>query len=249
MLWQGERWVSPILFIGNSMPGNVQDDWSFVSAPPLTEARQRELSDQLVERLQDGDDRALAELFAIYEDRLLRLIDYRLDRSLHSRVDPTDILQDAYIDASERVAHFFSRPDSSIAVWLRLIVLQPLQLVVRHHLLTDKRDARKEVSMGRGTRSQPLGGIAQLLADSLTSPSAVVARTEAVDMVEQILEEMSESDREVLALRHFEQVTNDEVSEILGISVKAASNRYVRALARLKDLIHEMEVRGEVRVR
>ena len=215
----------------------------------MSESRQRELSDELVARLRGGDSRALADLFAIYRDRLLRLIDFRLNQSLHSRVDPTDILQDAYIDASERVEHFLSRADSSIAVWLRLIVLQRLQLVVRHHLLTDKRDARKEVSMGKETQSQPFGGIAQLLADSLTSPSAVVERSEAVDMVEQILQGMSETDREVLALRHFEQVTNDEVAEILGISVKAASNRYVRALARLKDLFQAMDSQDAVRVK
>lgn len=228
------------------MSGDVRDDWTAELDQPISEARQKELADQLVERLRSGDDRALGQLFELYEDRLYRLIDFRLDRSLHSRVDPDDILQDAYIDASKRIEHFLSREDATISVWLRLIVMQRLQLAVRHHLLTDKRDVRKEVSMERPSDcSAHRAGLAQLLADSITSPSAAVARSEAVGMIEQMLDAMSETDREVLVLRHFELVPNDEVAEILGISVKAASNRYVRALTRLKDLIQRMEGQGE----
>ncbi len=227
------------------MSGDVRDDWTAELDQPISEARQKELADQLVERLRSGDDRALGQLFELYEDRLYRLIDFRLDRSLHSRVDPDDILQDAYIDASKRIEHFLSREDATISVWLRLIVMQRLQLAVRHHLLTDKRDVRKEVSMEPPSDcSAHQAGLAQLLADSITSPSAAVARSEAVGMIEQMLDAMSETDREVLVLRHFELVPNDEVAEILGISVKAASNRYVRALTRLKDLIQRMEGQG-----
>ncbi len=226
------------------MSGEARDDWAAVLETPSSEARQRELADELVEKLRAGDERALAHLFSLYQDRLLRLIDFRLDRTLHSRVDPVDILQDAYIDASQRISHFLSRESATISVWLRLVVLQRLQLVVRHHLLTDKRDVRKEMSIGRALDGQPFDNIGQALADSITSPSAAVSRTETVSMVEQMLESMSATDREVLVLRHFEQVTNDEVAEILGISVKAASNRYVRALQRLKDLIQVIEKRG-----
>lgn len=226
------------------MASEARNDWASALESPLSEVQQRELADELVDRLRGGDDRALAQLFSLYHDRLLRLIEFRLDRSLHSRVDPSDILQDAYIDASQRIPHFLAREASSISVWLRLIVLQRLQLVVRHHLLTDKRDARKEVSIGRVAEGQPFDHIVQLLADSITSPSAAVARTEAVGMVEQMLEQMSTTDREVLVLRHFEQVSNDEVAEILGISAKAASNRYVRALVRLKTLVQAIERRG-----
>lgn len=222
------------------MSEQPKNDWGG-AVNPVSEPEQKELADRMVERLRAGDESALGDLFDLYHDRLLRLIDFRLDRSLHARVDPSDVLQDAYIDASQRISHFFSRESSSMAVWLRLIVLQRLQLVVRHHLLTDKRDVRREISVGRDTQSKPLGNIAQILADSITSPSAVVARNEAVEMVEKMLEEMSANDQEVLILRHFEQVPNDEVAEILGISVKAASNRYVRALSRLRDLIRKLE--------
>lgn len=228
-------------FRRSQMVHDANDDWASNGEVVQSESQQREVADALVERLRGGDEQALAELFSLYQDRLLRLIDVRLDRKTLARVDPVDVLQDAFLDASDRVGHFFSRPDSSIAVWLRLIVLQRIQLVVRHHLLTSKRDARKEVSFGGDNGSQSFGGVAHMLADSITSPSAVVSRSEAVSMVEQLLEEMSHKDREVLILRHFEHLPNEEVAEILGISIKAASNRYVRALGRLQTLIKKVE--------
>ena len=218
----------------------MRDEWSDRNEPSLTDAQQRQLATELAERLRSGDTQALAELFTLYQDRLLRLIDFRLDRNLHSRVDPTDVLQDAYIDALERVSQF-ADGDFSIAFWLRLIVLQRVQLVVRYHLLTVKRDARKEVFLGQQSKSHSPDGIAELLVDSITSPSSAVARAESVALAEQMMETMSPTDREVLILRHFEQLPNDEVAEILAISVKAASIRYARALGRLKTLIEAIE--------
>lgn len=196
-----------------------------------------ESSEYQVQRLRNGDSTALAELFSIYRDRLLRLIDIRMDPMLYSRVDPSDVLQEAYLDASTRIVNFLEREDATIGVWLRLIVLQRLQLVARHHLLTEKRDARREVSIGQEATSRPNGGLARLLADSITSPSAAIARDEAVDMVDEMLQQMPANDRDVLTMRHFEMLTNDEVAEVLGLSVTAASNRYVRALARLKEMV------------
>ena len=214
----------------------MNDEWSNRDEPSLTDAQQRERASGLAKRLRGGDTQALAELFTLYQDRLVRLIDFRLDRNLHSRVDPADVLQEAYIDASERVSQF-AAGNFSIALWLRLIVLQRVQLVVRYHLLTGKRDARKEAFVGQQDESRSSEGIADLLVDSITSPSSAAARAEMVALAEQMLETMSPTDREVLILRHFEQLPNDEIAEVLGISAKAASIRYVRALGRLKSLI------------
>jgi len=223
------------------MPNGATDDWNASADGSLTALQQSERAEELVAELRCGDDQALAALFSLYRDRLLRLIDIRLDRSLQSRVDPNDVLQDAYIDAAQRTRYFLVREDASITVWLRLIVLQRLQLVVRHHLFTDKRDARRETLVGDNSESASFAGIAQLIVDSITSPSAAVARSESVDMVEKMLEKMPPNDREVLILRHFELLSNDEVAEILDISIKAASNRYVRALSRLKEKIEAVE--------
>ncbi|MGI9470021.1 MAG: sigma-70 family RNA polymerase sigma factor [Rubripirellula sp.] len=230
------------------MQANGKDDWTSGTTAPLSDTTLREVAEVLVEKLRRGDDHALAALFELYHDRFVRLVEFRLNHKLRTRLDSSDILQEAYIDASKRLDHFFSRESASISVWLRLIVLQRLQLMVRHHLLTDKRDARREVSIGRAAGSNEFNDIAHLLADSLTSPSTALQRSESVTLVEQMLETLSATDREVLLLRHFEQVPNDEVAEILGISVKAASNRYVRALSKLKDLLKTFERRGHLQI-
>ena len=209
-----------------------------------SEAEFRATATKMVDRLRVGDPNALADLFQLYHDRLYRLISIRLDRKLLARIDPSDLLQDAYIDASERIDHFLSREGSSIAVWLRLIVMQRIQLAVRHHLLTGKRDARRETPIFIESGSRVVCGLTDLLADSITSPSASIARREAVAGVVRLLQEMPKKDREVLILRHFEQIPNEEVAEVLDICVKAASNRYVRALARLQTLVEELERRS-----
>ena len=215
-----------------------------VHADPLTEAQREQLIEDLIGRLRTGDEKALAELFALHQDRFLRMIHFRLDPNLRSRVDPLDVLQDAYIDADQRLHTFLARGDATIGVWLRLIVLQRLQMVVRHHLLTTKRDARKEITLDLRDDSQQFNRIAEMLADSITSPSDALARDDAVKLVEQMLSEIPLVDREVLVLRHFEQLTNDEVAEILKISRTAASNRYVRALRRMQSLIEANERTG-----
>lgn len=225
-----------------------KDDWISGAAAPLPESTLREVAEVLLERLRSGEEHALAALFELYHDRFVRLVEFRLDHKLRTRVDPTDVLQEAYIDASKRLDHFFSRESSSISVWLRLIVLQRLQLMVRHHLLTDKRDARREVSIGKAAGSNEFNDLAHLLADSITSPSTALQRSESVVLVERMLGSLSATDREVLMLRHFEQIPNDEVAEILGISVKAASNRYVRALSKLKDLLKTFERMGHIQI-
>ncbi len=219
----------------------ANNDWTAQQIPPLTDQQRERMVEGLISRLRGGDDKALAELFSFYQNRFLRMIDFRLDPQLRSRIDPSDILQDAYIDATKDVQKFLARGDSTVGIWLRLIVLQRLQMVVRYHLLTEKRDARKEVAIDIGDGSRQFSRIAQMLADSITSPSAVLARDDAIKMVERMLSELPLVDREVLVLRHFEQLINDEVAEVLGISRNAASNRYVRALRRIQTLIESNE--------
>lgn len=188
-------------------------------------------------RLRDGEHDALAELFSLFNDKFQRLIDVRLHWSLRGRLDVSDVLQESYLDARDRLAHFFSREDSSIFVWLRLVVLQRLQLLERFHLAASKRDAFREVRLNGDNRSGISSNLSHSLAASITSPSAAAVREESVALVDRLLAEMEPIDREVLTLRHFEQLANNEVAEILGVGVTAASNRYVRALRRLKEMV------------
>lgn len=197
-------------------------------------------SGDLDSRLTRGDEAALAEAFSLHRDRLRRMVSFRLDQRLSGRVDASDILQEAYIDATQRLHHFANTP-MSVFVWLRQVTTQRLIDVHRRHLDAQRRDAKQEVSIQRAALQQGTSAsVAMQLVDSFISPSQAAIRAELVSKLESVLEEMDPLDREVLALRHFEELTNNEVAEVLGIQKSTASNRYVRALSRLRKLLTEI---------
>jgi len=199
------------------------------------------VTDDLVQRLRSGDDQALGELFSLHRDRLWRMVHFRLDRRVCGRVDADDVLQEAYLDAAKRVKHFLDNCSMSFFVWLRQIVVQTMIDVHRQHLDAQMRDANREVSIHRGGYPQATSiSLAAHLLGHLTSPSRAAMRAEMAAQLEQALETMEPLDREVLALRHFEELTNSEVAEILEIQQKAASIRYVRAIAKLKRILEQI---------
>ena len=197
-------------------------------------------SDESLDRLKRGDEQVLAELFSRHRERLWRMVHFRLDPRLHGRVDADDVLQEAYLDAAKRVQHFTDDSSTSFFIWLRLIVSQTLVDVHRRHLGAQMRDAGREIPI-HGCRSPQATSVTLTLhlLGHLTSPSQAAVRAEAAGRVEDAFERMDPIDREVLALRHFEELTNSEVAEVLGIQQKAASIRYVRALRRLKTVLSQ----------
>ena len=188
---------------------------------------------ELLAKVRGGDQAALAELFATHRDKLRRMVQLRLDHRLAGRVSASDVLQEAYIDAVKRIEHYFAKPDQSFFGWLRLVVGQRLADVHREHL-AQKRDAGQEVPINRGA---PGAADSACLLGGGTSPSNAAARTESFGALEEALNQMDPLDREVLALRHFEELSNAETAALLGIQPAAASKRYVRALARLKQIL------------
>ncbi len=191
-------------------------------------------------RLRLATDRevVLAEEFSRNRDRFWRMVDFRLDPALAGRVDPDDVLQEAWLAATQRVEHFLQNESLSLFVWLRMIVQQTLIDVQRRHLGAKKRDAYRERSLHADGWSQntSVSLVARLLG-TFTSPSQAAVRDERAAQLRNAIEQMDQIDREVLALRHFEELTNSEVAEVLGIQETAASNRYVRALRRLKVIL------------
>jgi RNA polymerase sigma-70 factor (ECF subfamily) len=190
----------------------------------------------LIAKVRAGDQQALAELFAKHRDKLRRMVQLRLDHRLAGRVSPSDVLQEAYIDAVKRIDHYFEKPDQPFFGWLRLIVAQRLADVHREHL-AQKRDVAQEIPMHRGGPGADSACLAACLLGSGTSPSHAAARTESFGRLEEALNQMDPLDREVLALRHFEELSNTETATLLDIQPAAASKRYVRALARLKQIL------------
>lgn len=192
---------------------------------------------ELLAKVRSGDQPALAELFARHRDKLRRMVQLRLDHRLAGRVSASDVLQEAYIDAVKRIDHYFAKPDQSFFGWLRLVVGQRLADVHREHL-AQKRDAAQEIPIHRGAApGADSACLAACLLGDGTSPSHAAARSESFGRLEEALAQMDALDREVLALRHFEEMSNAETAAILGIQPAAASKRYVRALARLKQIL------------
>ena len=182
----------------------------------------------------------LTEEFTRHRERLWRTVQLRMDPRLYGRVDPDDVLQEAYIDAEKRLGHFAEEIKFTPFVWLRLIVGQTLINVHRRHIGAQKRDASRERTQSNSLRHQYSATSQQFafqLAANQTSPSEMLMRDERVIQLADSLESLSEVDREILTLRHFEDLSNKEIAELLGIEQKAASIRYIRAIKRLKSCL------------
>jgi RNA polymerase sigma-70 factor (ECF subfamily) len=195
----------------------------------------------LVRRAGAGDQQAAAELFARYRERLRGMVRLRLDRRLQGRIDPSDVLQEAFLDVARRAPEYAADPAVPAFLWLRGLTGQRLLAIHRQHLGTRMRDAGQEVSLYRGALPQASSvSLAAQLLGRLTSPSVAAVRAEMQTRLQEALNGMDPLDREVLALRHFEGLSNSEVAQVLGVQKSAASNRYVRALRRLKEVLSAM---------
>jgi RNA polymerase sigma-70 factor (ECF subfamily) len=194
--------------------------------------------DALIQQAAAGDQRAATALFVHFRERLLRMVRLRMDHRLRGRVDSEDIIQEAYLDAAQRLKEYACKPTMSFFLWLRFLAGQKLIDAQRHHLGVEKRNAGREVSLYRGPMPEATSAsLAAQLLGRLTSPSLAAIRAETQIKVQEVLNSMDPIDREVLVLRHFEHTSNGEAAELLGISPAAASKRYITALKRLKVIL------------
>jgi RNA polymerase sigma-70 factor (ECF subfamily) len=198
-------------------------------------------SDAMIERAVAGDEAALAELFGHYHKRLRQMVGLRLDRRLQGRVDPSDIIQDVYIDAARRLPEYGRGKALPFYLWLRLVTGERLLRVHRQYLATIMRDAGREVSLYRGALPQASSeSLAAQLLGRLTTPSQALIRAEVQVQLQQVINQREAMDREIIVLRHFEELSNAEVALVLGITSQAASNRHVRAMARLQAILRSI---------
>ena len=189
-------------------------------------------------RLISQGDEALAEAMAQHTPRLQQAVELRVDPRLAGRLDTVDVLQEAFLEARKRLSRYLADPSVPIFIWLRGVVLDTLIDLHRRHLGAKMRDAGRELSRHRSATAQASSvALAACLLGDLTSPSQAAIREETARQIEAALVDMDEIDREVLILRHFEQLTNDEVAAVVGVKKAAASRRYMRALARFRTVL------------
>ncbi|QEH38760.1 ECF RNA polymerase sigma factor SigD [Aquisphaera giovannonii] len=190
---------------------------------------------RLLERASAGDSRALESLLMGQRPRLRRMVAARLDERLRRRIDPSDVIQETFLEASARLPSYLREPSMPFFLWLRFLAGQKLATLHRHHLGVQMRDAGQEVGLGRGGWPQASSAaLAEHLLDARTAPSEAAMRAERKERVRRALEELEPPDREALALRHFEQLSRAEIAAVLGISEAAAGKRYIRALEKLR---------------
>jgi len=192
----------------------------------------------LLRNAASGDGQALGELFEHHRIRLSKMIRLRLDRRLKSRVNPSDVLQETFLEASKRLSEYIANPDVPFFIWLRFLTGQKIAQFHRHHLGVQARNAAREISVWpHVVPAVTSAALAAKLVGRLASPSAAMQKAELRQQLLDTMNSMEPIDREILAMRHFEQLDNREAAEVLGLSPTAASNRYVRALVRLRDLL------------
>jgi RNA polymerase sigma-70 factor (ECF subfamily) len=188
---------------------------------------------QLFSRLRAGEPEAMAALFDHYGPRLRRLVCLRLDRRLAARLDPSDVLQEVYLDMAGQIHGYLRQPRVSFYVWLRGLTWERLLKLQRRHLGAACRSARQEQALPPDSSD----ALAQQLLAPGPSPSEDVLREELRRRVQDALARLGGEDREVILMRDFEGLSNGEVAQALGLTPSGATMRYGRALFRLKELL------------
>lgn len=193
---------------------------------------------ELIERAARGDALAWHDLVARFEGRLKRMVQLRLNRRLQGRLDEGDVLQEAFIEVHRKLSEYAANPVLPPFLWVRHLTGLKLTEVHRRHLGTQARDADREITLHRGGLPEAdSASLAAQLLGALTSPSQAVQRAELRLQVQSALAELDPTDREVLALKHFEQLSTTEIAAVLGLSKAGAGHRYVKAVKRLRELL------------
>lgn len=196
--------------------------------------------DDLIRRARAGEASCLADLFGRHRDRLERMVRARLHRALQGRVDPADVLQETYLDLAGQLPNYPGPEAMPPFLWLRLLTGQRLARLHRDHLGAAKRAAGREAGGGGGGSDADSASMADFLVGRLTTASRAADRAERARIVREVIESLDPADREILSLRTFEGLTNNEAAAVLGLAKAAASNRYVRAMARLQAALRQV---------
>lgn len=204
-------------------------------------AQDPDVSSELLLRAASGDQQAVQELLSQHRDRLKRMVHLRLSRRLHGRVDDSDVVQEALINISGRLSEYVADPKLPFYLWLRHMTGLKLAEIHRRHLGAQLRNADREVTLHRGGLPEADSmSLAAHLLGQLTTPSQAAIKAETRLIVQDALNNMDPTDREVLALKHFEQLSTSEIADVLGMSKAGAGSRYLRAIKRLRETLSQI---------
>ena len=195
---------------------------------------------QLLDDAKQGDAAAINRLMERHRNSLRRLVQMRLDQKVQRRVDVSDVVQEVLIEANRRLREYLQNPVMSFHLWLRQIAKDRIIDAHRRHRVSAKRSVDREQAL-----AAPAGGdrstielVAQLCDPELT-PAAAATQQEMARRVERAIAQLGDQDSEIIVMRHYEQLSNQEIAEALQLSEPAASMRYLRAVRRLRALLGE----------
>jgi len=204
----------------------------------------QETLDDRLRRAREGDSNALSEVFAELTPELERMLRLRMDVAERRRFGPDDVLQEAFVEATRRFGEWCEQDRYPFRIWMRLLTTQSLGRVLRRHHGAQKRDARREHELHAFSARVSAESATDWLMATGTSPSQAASRAEVRARVLAALAQLDDTDREILTLRHFEQLSNEDAALELGLDPPAASKRFTRALQRLRPVLRELAPDG-----
>ncbi|MGE3808266.1 MAG: sigma-70 family RNA polymerase sigma factor [Gemmataceae bacterium] len=192
---------------------------------------------EILDRVRSGQPEAVDQLLNRHREPVRRMIGLRLDPALAARVDASDIVQEVMLEASKRLGDYLKNPGMPFHLWLRHLAKDHIIDAHRRHRQAQRRSVDREKALQANWPDRSSLDLAGELIDRELTPASAALRQELQRRLRSVLEEMGEDDREVLLMRHFEQMSNQEVADALGLSEAAAGMRHLRALRRLRELL------------
>ena len=203
-------------------------------------------TEQLLADAGQGDADAINQLMDRHRDALHRMVQMRLDQKIKQRVDVSDVVQDVLIEANRRLKDYLSNPVMSFHLWLRQIAKDRIIDAHRRHRVSAKRSVDREQQLAvPATMDHSTMELAAQLCDPELTPAAAATQKEMARRVEQAITQLDDQDCEIIVMRHYEQLTNQEIAQALGLTEPAASMRYLRAVRRLRDQLTDSSASGE----
>lgn len=201
-----------------------------------------EKTQELLQGVQNGDGDAVNRLLERHRDAIRRLVQMRLDARIQRRVDVSDVVQEVFVEANRRLQDYLAHPQMAFHLWLRQIAKDRIIDAHRRHRGSAKRSVDREQPMAvpSGMDRSSIELAAQIVDPELT-PAAVATQNEMARRVEAALAQLSDQDAEIIIMRHYEHLTNQEIAEALELTEPAASMRYLRAVRRLREMLQEPE--------